>query len=252
MKKEIFITNRKGLKLAINLSTDKTFDKLVFLMHGLGARKDYPHMQVMENIFFKHGFNVVNIDATNSNNNSDKSEESITFTGHYNDLEDVISWAKTQSFYKEHFALAGQSMGAVACALYAGQNKNVNVLILANFSWIDGKVESKNNRRREEIEEKGYYVQTSKSTGKSFVIKQNYLDDLEKYNLTEYVKNITADTSVIIGMRDTEYHIKNGEKLYDLLKCPKQIFKLDGVPHDLANTSEDKEKFSIALEEILK
>ena len=138
MKKEIFITNRKGLKLAINLLTDDSFDKLVFLMHGLGARKDYPHMQVMEDIFFKHGFNVVNIDATNSNNNSDKSEEGITFTGHYNDLEDVISWAKTQSFYKEPFALAGHSLGARACVLFASKEPHlVNLLLCLSLPWIN-------------------------------------------------------------------------------------------------------------------
>ena len=252
MVKKIFIQNRKGLKLAINLSISEDNDKLIFLLHGLGARKDYPHMKVMEDIFFESGYNVVNIDATNSNNESDKSEEGITFTGHYNDLEDVISWAKTQSFYKEPFALAGQSMGAVACTLYASKNPDiVNSLTLANFSWIDGKIESQNNRRRKEILEKGYYIQTSKSTGKSFVIKQNYLDDLRQYNLTDDIKQIKAKTSVIIGLADSEYHINNGHVLYNLLTCPKQLVELPGVPHDLANTPEDKAKFESALRKIL-
>lgn len=252
MLKKICINNRRNLKLSLRVTFSENNEKLVFLLHGLGARNDYPHMLVIEETFAKHGYNVVNIDTTNSNNESDKSEEGITFTGTYNDLEDVIAWAKTQKFYKEPFSLAGQSMGAVACTLYAGNNsKQVDYLLVANFSWIDGKIESQRNKRREEILQNGYYVQTSKSTGKSFIIQRNYLDDLEMYNLTEAIQKITAKVSIIIGMADSEYHKNNGEILYELLKSKKELYKLAGVPHDLANTPEDKRKFKQLLNNIL-
>lgn len=251
MQKVIEITNRSGVNLSVKLNVQKNRDKLIFLIHGLGSRKDYPHMQVMEDVFAAQGYNVINIDAADSNNQSGKSKDGITFTGHYNDLQDVINWAKTQDFYAQPFSLAGQSMGAVACALYAANNPSgVNMLVTANFSWLDGKIESKNNKRRQIIMQNGFYEQVSKSTGKSFIIKQNYLDDLEKYNLTKQVKNITANTALIVGMADSEYHIENNKKLYKLLKCPKQIILLDGVPHDLANTEQDKAKFKNALESI--
>ncbi len=71
--KELFITNRKGLKMALRVTTNPNADKLVFLEHGLGARKEYPHMLVLEEEFSKHGYNVVNIDATDSLNASDSS-----------------------------------------------------------------------------------------------------------------------------------------------------------------------------------
>lgn len=252
MTEILSINNRHNFKLSLRVTLSENSDKLVFLLHGLGARNDYPHMLVMEEAFAKHGYNVVNIDTTNSNNESDKSEDGITFSGTYNDLEDVILWAKNQKFYSEPFTLAGQSMGAVACVLYAGTNpKQVNKLLVANFSWIDGKIESKRNRRREEILEKGFYIQTSKSTGKSFIIKKQFLDDLEKYNLTKAIKKITAKALVIIGLADTEYHKANGEKLYNLLNSEKELYKLEGMPHDLANTPEDKAKFEKLLNKIL-
>ncbi len=249
--KEVFIENRKGLKMALRVTVNEKNDKLVFLLHGLGARKEYPHMLVLEEEFAKHGFNVVNIDATDSNNESEKSEEGITFTCHYYDLEDVISWARTQDFYVEPFSLAGQSMGAVACALYASKNTNkLNKLILANFSWIDGSAESENNRRKKIILEQGYYEQVSKSTGKSFLIKQNYLDDLKHYNLTKNIGNITAETHLIVGLKDSEYHIENNKKLYELLNCKKSLQLLPDVPHDLANTDANKKLFIEALENV--
>jgi len=251
MIKEIFINNRQNLKMAVRLNTDKQRKKLVFLEHGLGARKDYPHMLVLEEFFAKNGYNVVNFDACDSNNASDKSSVGITFTGHYHDLEDVVAWAKSQDFYSEPFAVAGQSMGAVACVLYAAENADkVDLLLTANFSWIDGKMEAELNKRKDIIEKQGFYEQVSKSTGKSFLIKQNYLDDLKKYNLENQIKNIKAKTYIFSGLADSEYHQNNNKKLFELLTCPKKIYFLPNVPHDLANTPETKATFENALEKI--
>lgn len=250
---KIFIENRKGLKMALRVTTDKSNHKLVFLLHGLGARKEYPHMLVLEEEFAKHGYNVVNIDTCDSNNESDKSEEGITVTGHFNDLEDVVNWAKAQNFYKEPFALAGQSLGAQTTVMYAGIfPRKVSLLVPVAFCWIDGKRESLGNSRRKAIEENGFFEQVSKSTGKSFKIKKAYLDDLEKYDMTNFIRNITAETHLIVGLKDSEYHIENNKKLFELLQCKKSLQLLEDVPHDLANTEENKRAFVLALEKILK
>lgn len=251
MVKEIFIKNRKGLKMAVRLNIDSDRDKLVFLEHGLGARKEYPHMLVLEEFFAKYGYNVVNLDATNSLNASDSSAEGITFTGHYQDLEDVIEWAKTQNFYKEPFALAGQSLGAEAVMFYAGKNPSkVELVISAALPWIDGNIEVKVNKRTEDILKQGFYDQISRSTGRVLRIYKNYLDDVSKYNLTDVIKNVTARIYLLVGGGDSEYHIQNSKRVYEMLNCPKRLFLLENVPHDLANTPETKATFEETLTEI--
>ncbi len=251
MIENIYIKNRNNLNMSIRLNLDNNRNKLVILEHGLGARKEYPHMLVLENFFVKNGYNVVSIDACDSNNDSDKSLEGITFSGHYNDLEDAINWAKTQNFYSEPFALAGQSLGAQSVVLYAGNYPNkVNVLLPVAFCWINGKEESKTSTRREIIEKQGFAEKISKSTGKSFLIKKNYLDDLENYNLESTIKNIKAHTYIFIGTEDKDMHIRNSKKLYDLLTCKKEFFVLPNVPHDLANTEETKKTFENTLNTI--
>lgn len=247
----IFIKNRKGLNMALRLSINSENKKLVFLIHGLSSRKEYPHMLVMEEMFLKNGYNVVNMDATNSLNASDSDEKGITFTGHYEDLVDVVDWAKSQKFYTEPFALAGQSLGAQAVVYYATQYPtNTNFVISCAIPWLDGKIEIKQNKRTPRILEKGYYDQVSKSTGKTLRIYKNYLDDFEKYNFIPLVKNITAETHIICGLLDSQYHINNNKELYYLLTCKKSLQLLPDVPHDLANTPETKETFTKALEKI--
>ena len=132
----------------------------------------------------------------------------MTFSGFYQDLEDAILWAKRQNFYVEPFALAGQSLGAEAIVLYASQNiEKVELVVPCAFPWLDGKIEVQNNKRTKDILEKGFYDQVSRSTGRILRIRKNYLDDLEKYYLTDHVKNIKAETHLIVGLKDSEYHI---------------------------------------------
>lgn len=246
------IKNRKGLNMAVRVNWSPERDKCVFLEHGIGARKEYPHMLVMEEVFAEHGYNVINFDATNSLNASDSSEEGITFTGHYEDLEDVINWAKTQEIYKEPFSLAGQSLGAQAIVLFASKYPDkVNLLVPCAFPWLDGKIEYHQNKRTKEILEKGYYDQVSKSTGRVLRINRNYIDDLLKYYFNDLVKNVKSKTYVICGLKDSEYHIENCKKLYDLLNCEKEIHLLPEVPHDLANTPETKALFTETLNAVL-
>lgn len=248
MEKVVYISNRQNVKMAIKLNTSPERKKCAFLMHGLGARKEYPHMRVMEEYFAKNGYNVVNIDATNSLNESGQTPSGITFTGHFQDLEDAIAWAKSQDFYAEPFALAGQSLGASACLLFAGTYpKLVNFMLLASFPWMDGKKNALQNSKRKDILENGYYDQVSKSTGRVLRIQKNYLDDMEKWNLAPYAEKIEADTFIVMGSKDSEEHRANAQQLFDILRCKKELAVLPGVPHDLANTPETESEFKKAL-----
>lgn len=237
--------------MAVRLDIDKNRNKLAFLEHGLGARKEYPHMLVLEEFFVKNGYNVVNLDATNSLNASESSTDGITFTSHYDDLKDVVEWAKTQNFYKEPFALAGQSLGAAACVKYAGQYPTkVNILLFAACPFIKGSDLVNQDEMMMYIEEHGYLDKISKSTGRTLHINKIFNDDVKTYDLSYEIKNITAKTFVLQGLLDAEYIIKNNKKIYEMLNCPKQIFLLENVPHDLANTPETKTIFERALEKI--
>lgn len=252
MINNIVISNRSNIKLSIRLNVADDRNKIVFLLHGLGSRNNYPHMLVLEEYFSKYKYNIINIDATNSLNESGSSVEGVTFSGYINDLEDVIEWAKKQSFYKEPFALGGQSLGAEAVVYYAAMNPNkVELLVSLAFPWLNGELESTCNKRVNDINNKGYYEQISKSTGRKLIIKKNYLEDLKKYNLESVLKKITARTCIIVGDKDSKYHIDNNKKLFAELNCEKELYILEDVPHDLANEDNHKVKLENALNQFL-
>lgn len=250
---EIFIKNRNGLKLSLKLSINENNSKLVFLVHGLGARKEYPpHMVVLEEVFYNNGYNVVNIDTSNSLNSSDQSNLGVTFTGNYTDLEDVIDWAKNQKFFNEPFSLAGQSLGAAATMCYTiNHGEKVDLLIPVSLPWINGKTYALENKRRENILRDGYYDQVSKSTGRTLRIYKNYLDDFEMYDFTNKIKKINTPTFLVVGELDNKKYIDVNYNVFDNLKCKKGIFILPNTPHDTANTPETKKLFSETITQIL-
>ena len=208
-------------------------------------------MLVLEEQFVINGYTVVNFDATNSLNESDVSPEGPSIKTHYEDLEDVITWAKTQNFYTAPFALAGQSLGAVAVVAYASKNRtDVNLLMPIAFPYINGKEQINYDRRIKDILSSGCFEQLSKSTGRKLKIFNRYYQDLLTWDLSDEIKNITAKTIILIGLLDDPWHIENAKRLYDKLNCEKEIKLLPNVPHDLANTPETKEIFTKTLEEV--
>jgi len=116
---KIFIQNRKNQKLAVLVDQPENPKGLAFVMHGLGGFKEQPHIKIFAQSFQGAGYIVVRFDATNTFGESDGNYEDATTTNYYEDLEDVIGWAKTQAFYQEPFFLAGHSLGGICVALYA-------------------------------------------------------------------------------------------------------------------------------------
>jgi len=166
-------------------------------------------------------------------------------------LVDVIEWAKTQCFYKEPFALAGQSLGALSVVRYSGQYPDkVNLLIPCAFPYYNY-IEEELNDYAKEVIKNGYCDKISKSTGKVLRLKPAYVEDMKKLDISSQIRMIKSNTYVIVGSKDNEKHLKNSRYLYQMLNCKKEFYLLEDIPHDLANTPRDKELFTKTLKDIL-
>ncbi len=100
--KKLFIQNHKEQKLAVIVDQMPNQKGLVFVMHGLGGFKEQPHIEMFADVWKKHSYTVIRFDTTNTFGESDGNYEDATVTNYYEDLEDVLSWAKDQSWYQDH------------------------------------------------------------------------------------------------------------------------------------------------------
>ncbi|MEK7584340.1 MAG: alpha/beta fold hydrolase, partial [Patescibacteria group bacterium] len=129
------IKNRRDRTIIGNLDIVPDQRGLAFMLHGVGGFKEQPHLRVMAQSFSEHGYTVVNFDSTNGFGESDGGLETLSATGNYEDLGDVIAWAGTQSWYAEPFVLAGFSLGSLCMALYAEKHPE-KVKALAPISTV--------------------------------------------------------------------------------------------------------------------
>lgn len=134
MKKENF-KNRKNKKIVVLVEECPDKKGLVFIMHGLGGRKEQPHIITMAQSFYDNGYTTVRFDITNSIGESDGKLEFATVTNYYEDLEDVLQWVKTQEWYQEPFSLAGHSLGSF-CVFFYAENHPERVKALVSISGL--------------------------------------------------------------------------------------------------------------------
>lgn len=239
---KIFIKNRKGQKIAILIEENKKSKGLAFIMHGLGGHKDQPHIQKIAETFFENNYTSIRFDTTNTFGESDGNYEDATTTNYYEDLEDVIAWAKDQKWYQEPFVLAGHSLGGICTALYA-ENHPEKVKALAPLSTVvSGKLSLK-KYTKDELKnwEKTGIREYKSASGKIKRIKWTEPQDRIKHDLLKKVNQLKMPVLMIVGEKDESTPVEHQKILFNALPGNKEIHIINKAPHTFVEESQLKE-----------
>ncbi|MES2288058.1 MAG: alpha/beta hydrolase [Bacteroidota bacterium] len=234
---KIFIKNRNNLSICVEVHETPNSRGLVFVSHGLGGWKEQPQIINSAQAFIDNNFTVVCFDATNSFGESEGDYLDATATNYYHDLEDVIEWSKTQSWYKEPFCLIGHSLGALSSALYSEKFPEKAEGLVPISTVVSGKLtlesgEYKNNNVLEEWEKTGIRETPSLSRpGLTKKLKWSHIEDRLKYDLMPKVNKLTMPTLMIVGELDTGTPLEHQKILFDKLPGEKEIHVIPGAPH---------------------
>ena len=232
------IQNRKGQKIVVLVEEAQLQKGLAFVMHGLGGFKEQDHVRTFAEAFVEKSFTVVRFDTTNTFGESDGKYEGATITNYYEDLEDVIAWAKTQPWYQEPFALSGHSLGGICTALYAEKCPH-EVLALAPISPVVSGALSVEAHKEDDAADFANWEQTgwheSSSASKPGVVKRlpwSHIADRLKYDLLPGVGALTMPVLLIVGENDTSTPAKHVKMLYEALPGPNKEFHIiKNAPH---------------------
>ena len=235
MEDKLFIQNRKGQKIAVLLEWSEPQKGLAFVMHGLGGFKEQLHIQTFADAFRVNNFTVILFDTTHTFGESEGLYEDATTTNYYEDLEDVINWARTQSWYKEPFWLVGHSLGGISTALYAERHPE-EVKALAPISTVvSGKlsVETKHSRGvLDEWKKTGWLIKESESKpGLIKKLKWTEMEDRMKYDLLSLADKLTMPVLMIVGDKDQNTPLAHQQILFDKLPGKKELHVIKNAPH---------------------
>jgi len=257
---KIFIKNRNNLNVRVCIDTpaldEKTSQKgLALIMPGLGAHHNKSRFRKFAQILTTYGFVVVSFDPTNSFGESDGDYADATFTNYYEDLEDVIEWAKNnlnnsqveqlQTMpvkYMEPFVLVGHSLGGMGTTLYT-ETYSERVLALAPFAaTISGKL-SIEARSKEEIEKWQIlgYQEEIRANGQVVRLKWSHMEDRMKYDNLIDADKIKVPVLMVVGENDISTPPKHQQLLFDALGTSddkKELHVINGSNHQMNNSPE--------------
>ncbi|MBT4210035.1 MAG: alpha/beta fold hydrolase [Candidatus Komeilibacteria bacterium] len=227
LMENLFIKNREGNKIALNLTKIKPQKGLVFVMPGLGQTKSAIHMQNFVDSFADKNFTVVIFDVTNGVGQSDGDYSQASFTGYYNDLADVIDWAKTQDWYQEPFVLAGHSMGG-GCILRYAADYLARVSGIVPFATVIGGHQTIAKFGRDDL------PAIKIENGKEVIKKldwEPFKEDILKYDIVPEADKFTMPILMMVGEEDMGTPLEDQMKLYDGMPEDKEIHVVKGAPH---------------------
>lgn len=231
---KLFIKNRKNQNISVIIDEVNPQKDLAFIMHGLGGFKEQPHIQAMSEVFNQNGYTSIRFDTTNTLGESDGDYADATVTNYYEDLEDIIAWAKNQYWYQEPFVLAGHSLGGICSALFAEKYPE-KVKALAPISTVaSGKlsIEAYSNEELTNWEKSGWKINESSSKpGVMKHLKWSHVIDRLKYDLMPKIKKLTMPVLLIVGENDTTTPLRHQELLFNALPGRKELHVIKGAFH---------------------
>ncbi len=240
------IKNRKGQNAVVLLEVPQNQKGLAFVMHGLSGFKEQPHIAIFAEAFNDKGFTVVRFDTTNTYGESDGKYEDATTTNYYEDLEDVIDWAKSQPWYQEPFYLAGHSLGGICIILYA-ENYPEKVKGLAPISTVvSGKLSAETEKHKRILvdwEKTGWRAEKSKSIpGLIKRLKWSHMVDRLKYDVLPQVGSLTMPVLLIVGEEDESTPVEHQKILYESIpSTKKELHIIKSAPHTFREAGHLKE-----------
>ncbi len=233
MKTEkLSIQNRSGEALAAKLffPINGTYQQIAIFAHCFTCSSS---LAVVRNISTKlttKGIAVLSFDFTGLG----RSEGEFSDTNFSHNISDIIDTSEfLTKHYQEPTILIGHSLGGAAVIKAANQLPNIKAVVaLAAPSYAEH-VAQHLVGQKEAIETEG--SGTVSIGGRPFVIKKQFIDDLEKHNVIEEVKILKRPLLILHSPQDRIVAIEHASNLYQNAFHPKSFVSLDGADHLVSN-----------------
>ncbi|MEQ9423114.1 MAG: bifunctional alpha/beta hydrolase/OsmC family protein [Cyclobacteriaceae bacterium] len=153
------------------------------------------------------------------------------FSSNLGDLE------KAAEYLSENYAapqlIIGHSLGGAAVLRVASRINSIEAVATIGAPFDPPHVKKLFVDGIDEIEEKGEAKVSI--GGRPFKIKKQLIDDLEKYDSADEIKNLKKALMIMHSPQDSTVGINNAAEIYGAAMHPKSFVSLDGADHLLSD-----------------
>lgn len=231
IEEKVFVPNKKGLKLAAVMHRPKGRGLFpgVIVLTGFGMNKDDLHVRQLCEDLASSGFAAIRFETAGMGE-SEGGVEEFLLTNYYNDVDVIYEYFSGLDFVDtERIGMVGHSLGAVVTLLYAAKNPlTIKVLCAisppSTFSTVHLDISI------EEWKEQGFYPK-QKPTGESVHIPYAFVEDADKAEVLELVRNLTQPKLIIVGSDDKVVDPEDTKEIYDHAAEPKELAEIEEIGH---------------------
>jgi uncharacterized OsmC-like protein/alpha/beta superfamily hydrolase len=229
--------NKDGFELSarLYLPLDEPPRFYAIFAHCFTCSKNFKAVSNISNTLSQLGIAVLSFDFTGLGNSEGNFEE----TGFSSNVDDLLAAADfLEKNYEAPKLLVGHSLGGSAVIFAAAELDYVEAVVTigspANPKHVKKLFESDITTIKKEGSAK------VNIGGRSFRIKNDFVEDLESKNLPDLISKIRKAFLFLHSPQDQIVDISNAAELYQNAHHPKSFVSLDGADHLLSDEIESK------------
>ncbi|MEP6260420.1 MAG: bifunctional alpha/beta hydrolase/OsmC family protein [Gillisia sp.] len=213
----------------LELPLDQKPHNYILMAHCFTCDKNFHGVRNISKALTIKGFGVLRFDFTGLGESEGDFADS-NFSGNVEDLIAAANFLKDE--YKSPTMVIGHSLGGAAAIFAAALLPEVTALATIGTPSSLSHVTHLLSDGLEKIKNTG--EATINIGGRPFIIKKQFLEDLETKDLQKVMAGLRKSILILHSPQDTIVGIKNAEELYKAARHPKSFISLDGANHLLS------------------
>ena len=235
--KKITFENKNGEPLVarFDMPVDGDIQACALFAHCFTCSKNLRAVGHISNALTDRGIGVLRFDFTGLGESGGEFEN----TNFSSNVEDLIAAAEfLKKNYQAPDILIGHSLGGAAVLQATAQLKDVSAVATIGAPYDPAHVKHLLEDSIEEIERTG--IASVSLAGRSFTIKKQFLDDLDRVRVEQTIRSLKRALIVFHSPVDQTVGIENAAQIFEAAKHPKSFVSLDQADHLLTNEKDSQ------------
>ena len=235
--KRVSFNNTSGEELSgrIDFPLTSTPKAFVLFAHCFTCSKNLKSVDHISNAFTNQGMAVLRFDFTGLGQSEGEFADT-NFSSNISDLKDAYDFLEEN--YEAPKILVGHSLGGAAVIHVGGELEKVQAIATIGAPSDPTHVSHLLENGREDLEEKG--EAEINIGGRPFKMKKQFLEDLEKREGSDIIKDLGKALLVLHSPQDNIVGIENAQGIYSNAMHPKSFISLDKANHLLTKEADAK------------
>lgn len=231
--------NAQGKQLSgvLEKPLDSKPEHYAIFAHCFTCGKDFRTERNITLALSQNGYAVLRFDFTGLG----QSEGDFADSNFTSNVEDIIAAAHfLEQEYDAPHLLVGHSLGGTAVLMAAGKLKSIQAVATMGAPCDPAHVlQMLSENSLEEIKAKG--EATVSLAGRSFKIKEQFVEDLQKGGIEKVLEDMRQKALLVMhSPQDDTVEIENARHIYSAAFHPKSFISLDGADHLLTHKKDSE------------